>query len=127
MSAPYEVTPSTYPRPCHDQRVDFDETLNALLGLMGTVVAVHVRAPGSRAAPALMLVTGTLRSAPEVVEQLGGDSEVFFCRVGDGPMLSGFFLDRDRFREARQEDGQLVIELQGGTALVVGEESPDSD
>jgi hypothetical protein len=72
-----------------------------------------------------MLVTGTLRSAPEVVEQLGGASEVFFCRVGDGPMLSGFFLDRERFRSGRQEDGRLVIELEGGTALVVSEESGD--
>jgi hypothetical protein len=102
--------------------VDFDETLNELLGLMGTDVAVHVRSPGSRAAPALMLVSGTLRSAPEVVEQLGGTSEVFFCRVGNGPMLSGFFLDRDRFRDARWDDSRLVIELRGGSALVVNEE-----
>jgi hypothetical protein len=104
--------------------VDFDETLNELLGLMGRDVAVHVRSPGSRAAPALMLVSGMLRSAPEVVEQLGGSSEVFFCRVGNGPMLSGFFLDRDRFRDARWDDGRLVIELRGGSALVVNEEQP---
>src|SRR3954452_6191492 len=102
--------------------VGFDETLAALLGLMGSDVAVHVRSPGSRAAPALMLVSGTLRSAPEVVEQLGGSSEVFFCRVGNGPMLSGFFLDRERFRRARWVDEQLTIELRGGTQLVVAEE-----
>jgi hypothetical protein len=102
--------------------VDFDETLNELLGLMGRDVAVHVRSPGNRAAPALMLVSGKLRSAPEVVEQLGGSSEVFFCRVGNGPMLSGFFLDRTRFRRARWKEEQLVIELQGGSALVVNEE-----
>jgi hypothetical protein len=103
--------------------VDFDETLNELLGLMGTEVAVHVRSPGSRSAPALMLVSGTLRSAPEVVEQLGGATEVFFCRIGNGPMLSGFFLDRERFRQARWDDEQqLVIDLRGGTSLVVSEE-----
>jgi hypothetical protein len=102
--------------------VDFDETLTELLGLMGRDVAVHVRTPGSKAAPALMLVSGRLRSAPEVVEQLGGSSEVFFCRVGDGPMLSGFFLDRDRFRRARRDDTQLVIDLGGGSSLVVTEE-----
>lgn len=106
--------------------MDFDETLGALLGLMGLVVSVHVRHPGSRAAPALMLVTGTLTSAPEVVEQLGGSSEVFFCRIGNGPALSGFFLDRDRFKTARWEDSddpaRLVIELKGGSALVVNEE-----
>jgi len=102
--------------------LDFDQTLTELLGLMGRDVAVHLRAPGSRAAPALMLVSGRLRSAPEVVEQLGGASEVFFCRVGNGPMLSGFFLDRDRFRRARWDERQLVIELQGGSALVVNEE-----
>ena len=83
--------------------MDFDETLRELLGLMGTVVAVHVRSPGSRVAPALMLVSGKLRSAPEVVEQLGGSSEVFFCRVGDGKMLSGFFLDRARMVEGKME------------------------
>jgi hypothetical protein len=102
--------------------VGFDETLRELLGLMGRDVAVHVRSPGSRAAPALMLVSGKLRSAPEVVEQLGGSSEVFFCRVGNGPMLSGFFLDRDRFRRARWEEQQLVIDLRGGSSLVVSEE-----
>jgi hypothetical protein len=104
--------------------VDFDETLGELLGLMGRDVSVHVRSPGSRAAPALMLVSGTLRSAPEVVEQLGGSSEVFFCRIGNGAMLSGFFLDRERFRRARWEDEKLYIELRGGTALVVTEEAP---
>jgi hypothetical protein len=107
--------------------VDFDETLRELLGLMGLVVSVHVRHPGSRAAPALMLVTGTLTAAPEVVEQLGGSSEVFFCRIGNGPALSGFFVDRDRFRSARWERGtdppQFVISLKGGSALVVTEES----
>jgi hypothetical protein len=102
--------------------VDFDETLAHLLGLMGRDVSVHVRSPGSRAAPALMLVSGKLRSAPEVVEQLGGASEVFFCRIGNGPMLSGFFLDRERFKRARVDDEELYIELRGGTALVVSAE-----
>jgi hypothetical protein len=102
--------------------MDFDETLAELLGLMGRAVSVHVRSPGSRAAPALMLVSGTLTSAPEVVEQLGGSSEVFFCRIGNGKMLSGFFLDRERFRSARWNDEELYIQLVGGTALVVTEE-----
>jgi hypothetical protein len=106
--------------------VDFDETLNELLGLMGLGVSVHLRHPGSKAAPALMLVSGTLTSAPEVVEQLGGSSEVFFCRIGNGPLLSGFFLDRDRFKSARWDKGEdparLVIDLRGGSALVVHEE-----
>jgi hypothetical protein len=106
--------------------VDFDETLAELLGLMGREVSVHVRSPGSRAAPALMLVSGTLRSAPEVVEQLGGSSEVFFCRIGNGPMLSGFFLDRERFRSARWDDEELYIELRGGTSLVVAQEAASS-
>ena len=102
--------------------MDFDETLAELLGLMGRDVSVHVRSPGSRTAPALMLVTGKLRSAPEVVEQLGGSGEVFFCRIGNGPMLSGFFLDRERFKSASWTDAVLHIELRGGTALVVTEE-----
>ena len=102
--------------------MDFDETLAELLGLMGKEVSVHVRSPGSRAAPALMLVSGTLRSAPEVVEQLGGSSEVFFCRIGNGPMLSGFFLDRERFKRARWDENELYVELRGGTALVVTRE-----
>jgi hypothetical protein len=102
--------------------VDFDETLAQLLGLMGREVSVHVRSPGSRSAPALMLVSGPLTSAPEVVEQLGGSSEVFFCRIGNSKLLSGFFLDRERFRNARWEDEELYIELRGGTALVVTEE-----
>jgi hypothetical protein len=102
--------------------VDFDATLAELLGLMGREVSVHVRSPGSRAAPALMLISGTLRSAPEVVEQLGGTGEVFFCRIGEGPMLSGFFLDRERFKSASWTDSVLHIELRGGTALVVTEE-----
>jgi hypothetical protein len=102
--------------------VTFDETLAELLGLMGREVSVQVRSPGARAAPALMLVSGKLRSAPEVVEQLGGSSEVFFCRIGNGPMLSGFFLDRERFRRARWIDEQLTIELRGGTSLVVADE-----
>jgi hypothetical protein len=102
--------------------VDFDETLAELLGLMGREVSVHVRSPGSRTAPALMLVSGTLTAAPEVVEQLGGSGEVFFCRIGNGKLLSGFFLDRERFRRARWDEGDLYIELRGGTALVVTEE-----
>jgi hypothetical protein len=102
--------------------VDFDETLGALLGLMGSDVAVHVRSPGSRAAPALMLVSGTLTAAPEVVEQLGGSGEVFFCRIGNGKLLSGFFLDRERFKRAHWDDNELYIELRGGTALVVAKE-----
>ena len=102
--------------------MDFDETLAELLGLMGRAVSVHVRSPGSRAAPALMLVSGTLRSAPEVVEQLGGANEVFFCRIGNSPMLSGFFLDRERFRKARWDDEKLTIDLRGGTQLVVTSE-----
>ncbi|MFL5894271.1 MAG: hypothetical protein ACJ76Z_04045 [Thermoleophilaceae bacterium] len=110
--------------------MDFDETLHALLGLMGLVVSVHVRHPGSRAAPALMLVTGTLTSAPEVVEQLGGSSEVFFCRIGNSPALSGFFLDRERFKrgvwDGDDDSRRLVIELKGGTALVVHEEGEHS-
>jgi hypothetical protein len=107
--------------------MDFDETLAELLGLMGREVSVHVRSPGSRAAPALMLVSGKLRSAPEVVEQLGGSSEVFFCRIGNGALLSGFFLDRDRFRRGQWEDGQLHIELRGSLELVVAEEPKDGD
>jgi hypothetical protein len=103
--------------------VDFDETLAELLGLMGKDVSVHVRSPGSRAAPALMLVSGTLRSAPEVVEQLGGASEVFFCRIGNSSMLSGFFLDRERFKTAKWDDQQLRIDLRGSTCLVVSLES----
>jgi hypothetical protein len=103
--------------------VGFDETLGELLGLMGKDVSVHVRHPGSRAAPALMLVSGTLRSAPEVVEQLGGSSEVFFCRIGNSKMLSGFFLDRERFKRARWDAEKLTIELKGGTSLVVTEET----
>jgi hypothetical protein len=102
--------------------VDFDETLGQLLGLMGREVSVHVRSPGSRSAPALMLVSGTLTAAPEVVEQLGGSTEVFFCRIGNSKQLSGFFLDRERFKQARWEDDALYIELRGGTALVVTEE-----
>lgn len=103
--------------------MDFDETLAALLGLMGRDVSVHVRSPGSRAAPALMLVSGTLTAAPEVVEQLGGSGEVFFCRIGNGKLLSGFFLDRERFKRAHwDDDNELYIELRGGTALVVAEE-----
>ena len=103
--------------------MDFDETLTELLGLMGSDVAVHVRSPGSRAAPALMLVSGTLTAAPEVVEQLGGSGEVFFCRIGNGKLLSGFFLDRGRFKRAHWDDNELYIELRGGTALVVAKES----
>jgi hypothetical protein len=103
--------------------VDFDETLSHLLGLMGREVSVHVRSPGSRAAPALMLVSGTLTAAPEVVEQLGGTGEVFFCRIGNSRLLSGFFLDRERFKRARVDDDELYIELRGGTALVVAIES----
>jgi hypothetical protein len=102
--------------------VDFDATLAELLGLMGREVSVHVRSPGSRAAPALMLISGTLRSAPEVVEQLGGTGEVFFCRIGEGPLLSGFFLDRERFKSASWTGAVLHIDLRGGTALVVTEE-----
>jgi hypothetical protein len=102
--------------------VGFDETLGQLLGLMGRDVSVHVRSPGSRAAPALMLVSGTLRSAPEVVEQLGGTGEVFFCRIGNGKLLSGFFLDRERFKQAHWDENELYIELRGGTALVVATE-----
>jgi hypothetical protein len=102
--------------------VNFDETLAELLGLMGRDVSVHVRSPGSRAAPALMLVSGTLTAAPEVVEQLGGSGEVFFCRIGNGKMLSGFFLDRERFKRAHWDEADLYIELRGGTALVVTEE-----
>ena len=94
-------------------------------GMPGIVVSVHVRHPGSRAAPALMLVTGPLTAAPEVVEQLGGSSEVFFCRIGNSPMLSGFFLDRERFKRARWDEEKLYIELRGGTALVVSEETAD--
>jgi hypothetical protein len=124
------VTASHANADAYDARpVDFDETLHALLGLMGTVVSVHVRHPGSRAAPALMLVTGPLTAAPEVVEQLGGSSEVFFCRIGNGPMLSGFFVDRERFEDAAWDEDEdtptLVIELNGGTALVVREEKTD--
>src|SRR4051794_949359 len=103
--------------------VGFDETLAELLGLMGKEVSVHVRSPGSRAAPALMLVSGVLRSAPEVVEQLGGSGEVFFCRIGNSKMLSGFFLDRERFKRAIWDDEELYIELRGGTALVVTTET----
>jgi len=105
--------------------VDFDDALHSLLGLMGKPVSVHVRHPGSRAAPALMLVSGTLTSAPEVVESEGGPSEVFFCRIGNGPMLSGFFVDRERFVDAAWDDDdppRLIIELRGGGELVVHEE-----
>lgn len=102
--------------------MDFDETLGQLLGLMGREVSVHVRSPGSRSAPAIMLVSGTLTAAPEVVEQLGGATEVFFCRIGNSKMLSGFFLDRERFKGAHWDEDALYIELSGGTALVVTEE-----
>jgi len=106
--------------------VDFDATLGVLLGLMGSVVSVHIRQPGSRAAPAVMLVSGPLTAAPDVVEKRGTTSEVFFCRIGNGPLLSGFFMDRERFVEAHWDDGDdppsLVIELHGGSEMVVHEE-----
>jgi hypothetical protein len=102
--------------------VDFDETLAELLGLMGREVSVQVRSPGSRVAPAVMVLSGTLHSAPDVVEKRRGTSEVFFCRIGNSPMLSGFFLDRERFQSARWDDRALHIDLQGGAALVVTEE-----
>jgi hypothetical protein len=106
--------------------VDFDETLRALLGLMGSVVSVHIRQPGSRAAPAVMLVTGRLTAAPDVVEHRPGATEVLFCRIGNGPLLSGFFVDRERFETAYWDDDEdppnLVIELGGGSELVVREE-----
>lgn len=106
--------------------MDFEATLHALHGLMGNTISVHVRLPGSKTAPALMLVTGTLRAAPEVVEQRGERGEVFFCTVGSGPGLTGFFLDRARFRRASWENGParptLVIDLGAGAALVVEDE-----
>jgi hypothetical protein len=106
--------------------VDFEATLGALHGLMGKRVSVHVRLPGSRTAPALMLVTGKLRAAPEVVEQDGDRGEVFFCTVGGGPGLTGFFLDRNRFRQARWDRGSghktLLIDLGSGARLVVEDE-----
>jgi hypothetical protein len=113
----------SHPKTYDGSEVDFDATLAALLGLMGREVSVHVRSPGSRAAPALMLVSGTLTAAPEVVEQLGGSSEVFFCRIGNSKLLSGFFLDRERFKNARWDDEQLYIALRGGTSLVVALET----
>jgi hypothetical protein len=109
--------------------VDFEATLLALHGLMGKRVSVHVRLPGSRTAPALMLVTGTLRAAPEVVEQEGGKGEVFFCTVGRGPGLTGFFLDRSRFKKARwdnkTERPTLLIDLGAGARLVIEDEEPE--
>ena len=84
--------------------MDFDETLRELLGLMGTeVVGARALARQPRGAGADARQRARCARRPEVVEQLGGSSEVFFCRIGNGPMLSGFFLDRERFRSARWE------------------------
>ena len=97
----------------------FEETLTALLDFMGESISVHVRLPGSRNAPGLMLVTGVLHSAPEVVEQQGGEGEHFFFRVGDSANLAGFFLDPNRFRGAGWEEGRLVIALVNDVDIVV--------
>ena len=86
---------------------------------MGESISVHTRLPGSRNAPGLMLVTGVLHSAPEVVEQQGGDAEHFFFRVGEGPGLAGFFLDPHRFRGAEWDEGRLVISLVNDVGIVV--------
>ena len=86
---------------------------------MGQSISVHIRLPGSRNAPGLMLVTGVLHSAPEVVEQQGGESEHFFFRVGDGPNLAGFFLDPHRFRGAEWDDTRLIVRLVNDVDIVV--------
>ena len=55
---------------------------------------------------------------------------MFFCRIGNGPLLSGFFMDRERFVDAHWDDGDdppsLVIELHGGSEMVVHEERASS-
>lgn len=86
---------------------------------MGERISVHVRLPGSKNAPGLMLVTGVLRSAPEVVEQQGGESEHFFFRVGDNSNLAGFFLDPNRFRGADWDEERLIIRLVNDVDIVV--------
>jgi hypothetical protein len=90
---------------------------------MGERIWVHARLPGSRNAPGLMLVSGVLESAPEVVQNLGGDGEHFFFRVGADGSLAGFFLDPNRFRGASWDDSHdppwLVIQLVHGAEIVV--------
>lgn len=86
---------------------------------MGQSISVHIRLPGSRHAPGLMLVTGVLEAAPEVVEQQGGESEHFFFQVGDRSQLAGFFLDPNRFRGADWDDNRLVISLVNDVDIVV--------
>ena len=86
---------------------------------MGQSISVHIRLPGSKNAPGLMLVTGVLHSAPEVVEQQGGEGEHFFFRVGESSNLAGFFLDPNRFRGAGWDDNRLVIALVNDVDIVV--------
>jgi hypothetical protein len=77
-----------------------------------------------------MLVTGKLRAAPEVVEGSPSTAEVFFCTVGTGPGLTGFFLDRNRFRKARwdknAERPTLLIDLGREARLVVEDEESET-
>ena len=86
---------------------------------MGQRVLVHIRLPGSPSAPALMLMTGVLHSAPEVVEDQGGTVEHFFFQVGEGSTLDGFLLDPNRFRGADWDDDRLVISFVNDVDIVV--------
>ena len=86
---------------------------------MGQPISVHIRLPGSKNAPGLMLVTGILHSAPEVVERQGGEGEHFFFQVGDRANLAGFFLDPNRFRGADWDESRLVISLVNDVDIVV--------
>jgi hypothetical protein len=113
--------------------VDYDETLQAILGLMGRRVTVNVMVGGNPRLPGIAVLSGTLGGGTDLAHEadrqgwdLGGE-DPFFFNFRELPSLNGFFFDRRRFVASRwRRDGpmpSLEISLVGGVDLVLLDES----
>lgn len=115
--------------------MDYDDTLQAILSLMGKRVTVNLMMPGNPHLPGIAVFNGTLGGGTDLGHEahrqgwdIGGEDPFFFS-FRELPALNGFFFDRRRFVASRwRKDGpmpSLEISLTGGLDLVILDESED--
>ena len=115
--------------------MDYDDTLKAILSLMGKRVTVNLMMPGNPHLPGIAVFNGTLGRGTDLGHEadrqgwdIGGE-DPFFFGFRELPPLNGFFFDRRRFVASRwREDGplpSLEISFTGGLDVVILDESED--
>jgi hypothetical protein len=114
-----------------DEHLSFAETCEAIVGVEGHDQVVRISLPGTERhefpeghiAPPVQRTFSLMRgqiSVPDSAHPFPEDDFVFF--IGPAPHSPQFRIPESYFSDAfRDEDGRLIVELDGGVRLMVGD------